>query len=100
MKVIILITSFLIFAFILGRGFNSISYKPSKLETHRVFLRSQYFGEGLGKIYKNRFGLFYFDKVFPVKVRFETVFFSSLDPVLIFLPLYGFLFFRGYKKIR
>lgn len=100
MKVVVLVISFLMFAFILGRGFSPVSYEPSRLETHKVFLRSQYFGEGLGKIYKNRFGLFYFDKVFPVKIKLESVFFSGLDPVLIFLPLYGFLFFRGYKKMR
>lgn len=100
MKVFTLVILFLVFAFILGKGFNSVSYKPSKLETHGVFLRSQYFGEGLGKVYKNRFGVLYFDKVFPVKVKFETIFFSSLDSVLIFLPLYCFLFYWGYKKAK
>jgi hypothetical protein len=86
------------FAFILGKGFNPDAYRLSELETYKVFSRSQYFGEGLGNIYKNRFGLFYFDKVYPLGAKFQTVFFSSLNPVLIFLPLYGFLIIWGNEK--
>jgi hypothetical protein len=98
MKVFILVISFLFIAFVLHGGLRLVSYEPSRLETHRVFLRTQYFGEGLGKIYKNRFGIFYFDKVYPIGTKFQTVFFSSLDPVLVFLPLYGFLFYWDYRK--
>lgn len=100
MRVFILVISFLFIAFVLHGGLRPASYKPTRLQTHQVFLRTQYFGEGLGKIYKNRFGIFYFDKVFPVKAKFETIFFSGLDSVLIFLPLYCFLFYRGYKKAK
>jgi hypothetical protein len=100
MKVTILVVIFVIFAFILGKGLNSTSYLPSKLDTHRIFLRTQYFGEGLGKIYENRFGLFYFDKVYPLETKIQTVFFSGLNPVLIFLPLYAFLFYKGFKNLK
>ena len=100
MKVYILIISFLFIVFVLHGGSRPASYEPSRLETHQVFLRTQYFGEGLGKIYKNRFGIFYFDKVYPLEAKFQNIFFFGLNPVLIYLPLYGFLFFWGYREKR
>jgi hypothetical protein len=100
MKILISVFLFLSVTFILNRGVSSSSYEFSRLEIHRIFLRSQYFGEGLGRVYKNRFGVYYFDKLYPVQTKLQSVFFSSLDPILIFFPLYGFLLIKGFKKFK
>ena len=45
----------------------------SALEIDRNITRQQYFGEGLGKIYGNRFGIYYFNKVYPRFLKLKVL---------------------------
>lgn len=98
MRILILIALFFMVIFSLRNVFDPNLYVPSRLEADRTFTRQEYLGEGLGKIYKNRFGVVYFNKIYPSLMKFESNFFSGLDDGLIFMPLFGFLLYLGFKK--
>jgi len=100
MKIIISIAFFILIAFSLRNIFDPNIYIPSGLEADRTFTRQEYLGEGLGKIYKNRFGVTYFNKIYPTLMKFESNFFSGLGNGLIYVPLFGFLLYLGLKKFN
>lgn len=75
-------------------------YTPSSLEADMTFTRQEYLGNGLGKIYKNRFGVTFFNKVYPVLMKFESNLFSDLGNGFVFVPLFGYLVYSGLKKFN
>jgi len=97
MKKIILVFMVLLAVFLIRGGFNRSAYIFSPLELDKTATRQNYFGD-LGKIYRNRFGVYFFKNIFPKTAKFETVFYNSLDSFYIFIPLYGLLFYWGVKK--
>lgn len=98
MKTFYLVMFVVVTLFVTGDGFNPDSYSPSRLEVDKAVTRQEYYGPELGKIYKNRFGVTYFNKVYPKMIKFESVFFTSLGNPIVFLPLYAVLAYLGYKK--
>ena len=70
----------------------------SALEIDRNITRQQYFGEGLGKIYGNRFGIYYFSKVYPRFIKLETNFFGFFQSPIIYMSLFVLLIYYGLKK--
>jgi len=70
----------------------------SALEIDRNITRQQYFGEGLGKIYGNRFGIYYFSKVYPRIIKLETNFFEFFQSPIIYMSLFVLLVYFGLKK--
>ena len=100
MKKLILLFLVVLIIFSLRNIVNSDVYKPSSLDIGTTFVRQQYLGEGLGKIYKNRFGLAYFNDIYPVLIKFESNFFSDLGNAWFFLPLFGFLIYLGFDKFN
>lgn len=97
MKKVFLIVVFLFLIFVFKGGMNKASYKYSALEIDKQLTRQQYYGD-LGKIYKNRFGVFGFTKIYPAIAKFENVFYSGLDNPYIYISLYGILFYWGIRK--
>lgn len=97
-KLVYFVVFIILVAFSLYGGFRPTYYKQSALEIDLLATRQQYYGPDLGKIYGNRFGIAYFDKVYPSVLKFESAFFSSLNKSAIFLSIYGVLLFLGYKK--
>lgn len=100
MKKIISIILFILIAFSLKSIFDRDIYIPSSLEADKTFTRQEYLGEGLGKIYKNRFGVIYFNKIYPILMKFESNFFSDLGNDFVFVPLFGSLLYLGFKKFN
>jgi nitrogenase molybdenum-iron protein alpha/beta subunit len=98
MRIFYLVASIIIVLFIFGGGLDLSSYKQSTLEADRNITRQEYYGSELGKIYKNRFGLAYLNKIYPVGTKIESVFFSSIDSAAFYFSLFSFLIFIGYKK--
>ena len=98
MRAFYLATFVIVIFFFIGGGFSPESYRLTRIESDKLITRQEYYGEDLGKIYKNRFGVIYFNKVYPSLTKFESVFFSSLDKPFVFLTLYGLLAFPGYKR--
>lgn len=78
MKNFFLIFLFVTLLFSLKSSFNPKTYKFSALEIDKNVTRQQYLGEGLGKIYKNRFGVNFFNNIYPRLQKFEFNFFSNL----------------------
>lgn len=91
MKKIILIIILLTILF-------SFKYNFSALEIDRNVTRQEYFGNGLGKIYKNRFGVYFFTKVYPRFMKFESSLFSKFESVFIYMPIFGLLIYLGSKQ--
>ncbi len=87
-------------AFSFRNIFDPNIYVPTPLEVDRTITRQEYLGEGLEKIYKNRFGVIYFNKIYPAQMKFNSVFFGDLGSAFVFLPLYMSLFYFGFKKFN
>lgn len=78
--------------------FSSFKYNFSALEIDRNITRQEYLGNGLGKIYKNRIGVYFFTKVYPRFMKFESSLFSKFESVFIYMPIFGLLTFLGWRK--
>lgn len=100
MKIAVSLTLLIFGFFIFKNIFDPSSYTPSPLEKDKNFTRQEYLGDGLGKIYKNRFGVTYFNKIYPTQMKFESIFFSDLGSGFVFVPLFGFLLYLGRKKFN
>ncbi len=97
MKKIIII--FVLFTLLFSKQiFSTESYKYSRLEVDKNLHRRKYLGEGLGIIYKNKFGLGLFNYIYPGLMKTESVLFSGLDNPILFVTLYGTLIYFGLKK--
>ena len=69
--------------YLLAIGFNRELFVLSELQTYALFERDAYIGSSLGKLYGNRFGLYYFNQLRPVVFQFTKAIFAPLDfPVL------------------
>ena len=95
----------IIFIFILLTGIYSSrhllspkTYQLYPLEIDRNITRQEYLGNGLGKIYKNRFGVLYFSNIYPKTTKFESNLFSGFGNAIFYVPLIGFLIYFGSKK--
>lgn len=99
MKKIILIVILLIGLYSSRHLLNPKAYQLSPLEIDRNITRQEYLGNGLGKIYKNRFGVFYFSNMYPKLTKFETNLFTGFGYAFFYMPLIGFLIYFGSKKI-
>ena len=77
---------------------DSTSCLPSNLELDLNHTRREYLGNGLGLIYKNFFGVIFFNNLYPVVMKFERSFFSDLSKPLIYISLFVSLFYMGHKR--
>lgn len=100
MKIAVSLTLLIFSFFIFKNIFDPSSYTPSPLEKDRNFTRQEYLGDGLGKIYKNRFGVTYFNKIYPVQMKLNSIFFSDLGSFFVFIPLYISLLYFGSRKFN
>lgn len=91
MKKIILIALLLIV-------FLSQKSRFSALEVDKNLTRQNYLGSGLGKVYGNRFGIYYFTNTYPMLMKLESNFFSSLNNGFIYIPIFILLIYLGGKK--
>jgi hypothetical protein len=92
---------FLIFLIIFVKNItNPLSYIPSNLELDLIHTRQEYLGQGLGKIYKNRYGLILFNSIYPKFIKFESNFFSDLSRRHIYVLIYLILLYAGIKKFN
>lgn len=98
MKNIFLVFLFIVFIFSFRNTFDSKTYSFSALEIDRNITRQQYLGTGLEKIYKNRFGIAYFNNFYPKFQKFETNLFSNLGSSFIFVPFYVVIMYVGFKQ--
>ncbi len=98
MKKIILIIILLIGLYSSRNMLNPKTYMLSPLEIDKNITRQEYLGNGLGKIYKNRFGIVYFNNIYPRLAKFESNLFSGFGNVLFYIPLIVFLIYFGSKK--
>lgn len=98
MKKIILIIILLIGVYSSRHLLNPKTYILSPLEIDKNITRQEYLGNSLGKIYRNRFGVFYFKEVYPKFVKFESNLFSGFKSPFFYMLLFGFLTHRGWKK--
>jgi len=97
---LISLTVFFIIVFSLVRAINPKNYSFTPLEVDRNVTRQEYFGEGLGKIYKNRFGVIYFSNIYPRQMKLQTIFFSSYDNPVVYMALYASILLLGIKRFR
>ena len=100
MKKLLFILLLVLFVIFVKTIFDPVVYEPSRLEADNLVTRQEYFGNGLGKIYKNRFGIMYFNKIYPTIIKFETEFFADLDNMFLFIPLYSVLIILGLRKFN
>lgn len=73
-----------------------VNYSP--IEIGNNFSRREYLGSDLGRLYKNRFGLYYFDIIYPRLVKINSIFFSDMGSRVIYIPLTGTLLYFGIRK--
>jgi|SRR3989344_9395339 len=76
----------------------SLRFNFSALEIDKNATRQEYFGDGLGRIYKNRIGVTFFSKIYPRLIKFESNFFSYFNDEYIYVPLFASLVYLGYKQ--
>lgn len=69
-------------------NFNKELVSVSTNESIQIDYRRDYFANELGKIYKNKLGIFYFDRVRPFFSKLQSQLFSPLDWRLYFAPLH------------
>lgn len=74
------------------------TYLLSPLEIDKNITRQEYLGNGLGKIYKNRYGVFFFKEAYPKLMKFELNLFSGFGNVIFYMPFFIFLIYSGWKK--
>ena len=70
----------------------------SALEIDKNITRQEYLGNGLGIIYKNRYGVVFFKDVYPRFIKLETNFFEFFQSPIIYMSLFGLLIYFGLKN--
>lgn len=98
MKKTILIIILLIGLYSSRNMLNPKTYILSSLEIDKNITRQEYLGNGLGKVYRNRFGVVYFNNIYPRLAKFESNLFSGFGNVFFYMPLVGFLIYLGFEK--
>jgi hypothetical protein len=98
-KVLLILIIVPVIIFILDL-FGSKTYSFSKLEIDRNVTRQEYYGDGLGRIYKNRLGVTFFNGIYPRLNKFQTKFFSDLSSGFIFILFYTLLVILGLRKFN
>lgn len=91
--ILTLVILFILSLFILINHFDRNIFNISTIESIRIGERKEYFGQELGKLYKNRVGIFYFDNLRLYSSKISSNFFSILDLSSYFSP--DFLFGKG-----
>lgn len=71
---------------LLVNNFDKNVFSISTIESIRIRERQQFYASELGKVYKNRIGIFYFDKLRFIFGKIGNNFFSALDLSLYFSP--------------
>lgn len=61
------------------KGFDGNLFKNTFLEEYTIFKRHEYLAQGIGKIYRNRVAIFYFNELTPILSKFSRNLFASLD---------------------
>lgn len=92
---------FLILLLLLIVGFSlssNISNRFSALEIDKNTTRQEYLGNGLGKLYKNRIGVYYFTKIYPKFFKIEQNFFLLFNSPLIYMTIFGSTAYFGWKN--
>ena len=69
----------------------------SALEIDKNITRQEYLGNGLGKIYRDRYGVVFFKDMYPKLIKLESSFFTIFESPLIYLPIFGLLICFGSK---
>lgn len=98
MKKTILIIILLIGLYSSRNMLNPKTYMLSPLEIDKNITRQEYLGNGLGKIYRNRFGVAYFNNIYPRLAKFESNLFSGFGNALFYIPLFVLLIYFGSRK--
>lgn len=70
----------------------------SALEIDRNITRQQYLGQGLGRIYGNRLGIYFFKTVYPRATKLEINLFTIFGNIYLYTPLFIGLGYFGWKK--
>lgn len=74
----------IIFFISIGKAFDESILKVSSLEIQQYNRRHEFYANGLGKIYTNRFSLAYFKEYNLPLYKLQRNFFANLDPNLYF----------------
>lgn len=78
---------FLVFSFfLLINHFDKNAFSISTVESIRIEERKQFYANDMGKIYRNRIGILYFDTLRLYSNKISNNFFSALDLGLYFSP--------------
>lgn len=80
--IILLMTSI----YLLTNYFDKEISSPSTIESVKIIQRRQFYAPELGKIYTNRFGIYYFDNLRLIFNKLSSNFFSSMDLSIYFSP--------------
>lgn len=83
---------FFLAAYLLSTAFDKDIYKENPTEALMKRQRYEYLATDLGKIYKNRFSIFYHDNVNPILYKIQNNIFSAMD-----INVY---FFAGHPRER
>lgn len=75
-----------------------MNFNFSPLEIDKNITRQEYLGSGLGIIYGNRIGVYYFTKVYPRFVKTEQNFFLMFNNPFVYITIFGSLIYFGWKK--
>lgn len=75
-----------------------MNFNFSPLEIDKNITRQEYLGNGLGRIYGNRIGVYYFTNVYPRFVKVEQNFFRLFGNPLIYIVIFISLVYFGWKK--
>lgn len=66
------------------QGFDEKILKISQLDIQKFLKRHEFYGQGLGKIYKNRISISYFKTYQPIVIKLQSNFSENLDLNLYF----------------
>lgn len=80
--IILLMTSI----YLLTNYFDKEISSPSTIESIKIRQRRQFYASELGKVYTNRFGIYYFDNLRLVFNKLSSNFFSNMDLSVYFSP--------------
>ena len=74
-----IIIFFIISIFSLKKGSDRGIFIIQPLERDQIEKRHEYYANNLGRLYKNRFALTYFKRIYPVFMHLQKNLFSNLD---------------------
>lgn len=83
---LILILLLMMSIYLLTNYFDKEISSPSTIESVKIIQRRQFYAPELGKIYTNRFGIYYFDNLRLVFNKLSSNFFSNMDLSVFFSP--------------